>query len=117
MLLPTYLYAAVPTTVRYDLSSDNIAATFPSSPQLSGPANSIVQVEVVNLSNFELEVNCSSATQPSSNASNSFYVQANSAEQTPWTQMITVPLGKVCWLRSVNGTANVGTVTVTAWGY
>lgn len=109
---------ASPWTYRVDLSSANILATFAASPQLTGPNIAFLVVRAQNNSAFDFEINCARTTVPSSSATNSEYVLAFQSIETPILfPQVMYPLSKVCWIRSVSGTANAGTLTVTGYGY
>jgi hypothetical protein len=117
----TIAFGSNPSTYRVDTSSSNLVATFPNSAQLSGPLTAFSVVQVFNGSGSEIEVNCSQATKPSSNASNSFYVPASMGFQTvssvpSGSTAIKYPLSNVCWMRSVSGTISSGIIQIIGWG-
>lgn len=115
-LLPMLAWAN-PWTYRVNTASTNIASTFPLVPQLSGPPNYIANVQIDNQTAVELEVNCNSATKPSSDAVNSFYIAAYTTYEAPTGMpQLNYPLGSVCWIRGIS-TVSSGIVRVTAWGY
>lgn len=118
ILSPPLLATLNPITYRVDTSTSNLAPTFPVGPQLSGFPNSIVMVQIDNQSASEIEVNCTSPTQPSSNSTNSLYVAGNTAWETPTgIPLLLSPLGKQCWMRSLSGTISSGVIRLSAWGY
>ncbi len=117
LLIPIISYAN-PFTYRVDTSTTNIAATFPTTAQVSGPTNAIVMAQVDNSTGSEIEVNCTKLTTPSSNSVDSFYVSGNTAWETPVGVSSIIPaLGKYCWVRSVSGTISSGILRITVWGY
>ena len=117
-LFPLCVMGANPYTYRIDTASVNVPATFPVSPQLTGPANSIATVQVDNQTSSEIEINCSRTTVPGTNSVDSFYVAGGTSWETPSPlPLIQTPLSKVCWFRSVSGVISVGIIRVTAWGY
>lgn len=100
-----------------DMSVASISSAFIGTAQLSGPATAFTRVNVINNSNFAFEVNCTSVTEPSSNAATSFYVPPNSTMNTPWDAFLPYPLGKLCWIRASGSPATSGTFEIVGWGY
>lgn len=107
---------SAPYTYRVDTSSTNLAATFPTGAQLAGPSAHIFSVDISNGSSSEIEVNCSSVTQPSVNAVSSIYVPASSSYSSPINSLLPYPFAKVCWIRSVSGTISSGVIEIVGWG-
>lgn len=112
LLIPLFVFASSAYTYRVDTSGSNLAATFPSSAQLTGPQVAFDAIQVDNSTGSEIEVNCSEGSQPSSNSSDSFYVAGN----TTWSTPPKSGLGKKCWMRSISGTISTGIIRLTGWG-
>lgn len=112
-----------PYTYRVDTSSTNLTTSFPTKPQIGfnikGPANAISVIQVYNGSSSEIEVNCSSATAPSSLSTTSVYVPGTTGYQSiaPSVSQVSYPFGNTCFLRAVSGTISSGVITLIAWGY
>lgn len=117
LLFPVLCYAASPYNYYVVLSSSNMAQTFPTVAQMSGPTTRFSEVNVANASAFTLEVNCTSNTKPSSGAANSIYVLPYSTATISASDQVQTPLGKYCWMRSVGSTANAGNLSVFGLGY
>lgn len=113
--------SGTPYTYRVNFASTNLTATFPAAPQLTGPTTKLTSFDISNTSTFEIEVNCSESSQPTSTSGSinvdSIAVPGNSSYSSPINSMIPYPFGKVCWFRSVTGTANSGIFEVNGWGY
>lgn len=105
---------ANPWTVRQDTSSVNLPATFPGTPQLTGPRG-IDAVQMDNSTANEVEINCSrtSTQAPGTNSVDSFYVAGNST----WSSPDGAGLGNACYWRTVSGTTSSGVIRVTVWGH
>ena len=124
LLLPLSAFAGNsgnPFTYRLNASVSNLTATFPVAPQLSGPMMRFASVDVFNTSAGEIEVNCSSSTQPTSTPgsinSNSFSVPGNYIYFSPVDGLVPNPFGAACWIRSVSGTISSGIIEIVGWGY
>ena len=102
---------------RQDFSSSSLSATFPSSPQFTGPASRFAAIDAVNTSEVDIEINCNSTSQPSSNASNSWYIPAGFSWSMPITALVAYPALNTCYLRSTSGTISSGVLTINAEGY
>ncbi len=118
MLVPVFCmgYSGI-YSYHIDLSSTNLAATFPNIAQLSGPATAFATVQIQNYSNSPIEVNCFSLTKPTVNSASSFYLDPYMAMTSETPPQISKPVGKVCWARSISGTISAGTLTITGLGY
>lgn len=112
-----------PYTYRVDTSATNLGTSFPSKPQIgftiAGPPNAISAIQVYNGSSTEIEVNCSSATAPSSLSTTSVYIPGTTGYQSPAPSVnqVTFPFGQTCYMRAIGSSISSGVITLIAWGY
>lgn len=110
-----------PFSYYLNTASTNLTATFPASPQLSGPTTRFASVDVVNTTGSPVEVNCSQTTVPTSTSgaiqASSFSVPAGTGYSTPINGLLPYPMVNVCWVRSISGTISSGIVSIVGWGY
>ena len=106
-----------PFPYRLDTSSTNLPATYPTSPQFTGPATAFAAVDFCNGSSSEIEVNCSATSSPLANAVGAIHIPASTCYSTRDLKSLITPLGNQCWFRSFSGTISSGVIIAEGYGY
>jgi hypothetical protein len=120
MLLSTVAQATVAKGLfnyRQDTSSTNLADTFPSVPQWTGPVTKFAVVDCFNGTGVDIEANCANTAAPSSLASNSFFIPAGLPYNSSDNVFVQEYMVNVCWFRAMGSAASSGVLTCNGYGY